>query len=245
MDRKKFNILVFEDKLGITPAYKTSWHGILLNAGLMQPEYRFYYAKSYRQFSQRELLTWKGNRKTPGFNEDPAIQIRLLRWVWSQIELTKANVIVLMDPALFFLVNQDWNQATTELLRGGQYKIKTPDRQDIVVFVMAAISSLNRGMKPKDVAAINNGFSSKEEWDETYGSQEKVAPVTLEVDEDESTEDSDDTPDEEDEAPREEFLFPVVIPYGKYCFRADVQKLGHILREENDKLDSTIRRVTR
>lgn len=224
-----FRILVFQDKLGITAGYRPKWLETLLAAGLMGPEFKYFYEQSYRHFHQSQLLMWKGNRKSPGFHEDPAKQIKLLRWMWDCIKLHNANVILLMDPALFFIVNQEWDQATTEKLRGGVYEMKSEDRLPIPVFVTAPISSINKGMKPKDIAALNNGFAEKDEWDDVYGDESKVQKISgadTRLD-DESEDESED----DEETHVMQWYAPVVIPYGKFCFTHDIAKMGRVLRQ--------------
>jgi len=224
-----FRIIVFEDKLGISIGYKPQWSRMLLSAGLIGVEYKFFYAKSYAHFPQVRLLKWKGNRKTPGFREEPDLQIKTLNWMKDIIQQTRANVVVLMDPALFFVVNNNWNQATTELLRGGVYTMKDHNRADILTLVMGPISSINRIMKPKDIAALNNGFAEKDEWDEVYGDEQKIIQ-DADSNEPES-EDGEENEEDEDEGENVmQWYNPVQIPYGRFCFEHDLRKLGRILR---------------
>lgn len=227
----QFKILVFQDKLGITPGYKSSWEEMLLSAGLLDSSHRFFFERSYAHFKLDDLLQIKGNRKSPGFVEDPTCQIKLLKWVWEKIKFHGATHIVMMDPALFFIVNQHWEQATHDLLRGGVYHIRArpEETQTLPVLIMCPIHSINRGMKPKDIAALNNGFDSRDEWDDMYkGAKLRIAPS-------EELESESNGSEEEQEAEDQTHWWyaPVVIPFGKFCFQRDLNKLGRILRSQN------------
>lgn len=223
-----FRIAVFQDKLGVTSAYRPVWENLLLQAGLIGSKYTFTWHKSYNHFQQGQLLEWSGNRKTPGFNKNPQAQIKTLNWVKDQLSSARANVALIMDPALFFIVNQNWDQATAEKLRGGFYNMKSHDRTDIMVLVTVPISSINRSMKTKDIAALNAGFADREEFEEHFAGGE-----------------DDDGPDDDDEVNLIEWYDPIVVPYGKFCFTSDIFKLGRILRRAEQETLNDIPQITR
>lgn len=219
-------ILVVQDKLGITDAYRGHWNMMTLAAGLTQPWINFVFVSAWRDFRQDQLLTFKHNRKTPGFNIDPLNQVKLLNWLKDKMELHRISMVVLMDPAFFFLVNQNWDQATTENLRGGVYTIKNARGEDVTVLVTAPIHSINTQMKAKDIAALNNGISEREEFDELYGSG------------DESDSDEDDSDD--NEARIMEWYNPIVVPFGRHCFQSDLYKLGRLARSWKERMNGLI-----
>ena len=221
-------ILVFEDKLGITEGYKHAWNSMLLSAGLLGPQFSFFHRKASQHIPQNQLLHWSKQRKTVGFSQNPEHRTATLRWVLGQIQITKATFVVLMDPALLFIVNQDWNQATNEILRGGVYDIKVNDTQRLKFLVTVPISAINRSVKMKDIAALNNGISDKDEWDELRGRGMGMSPV---IDEDGNLDEDDDS-DEDDEVRSMEWYNPITVPYGKFCIQSDLHKLGRLLRSD-------------
>lgn len=223
--RHPINIVIFQDKLGITEAYRFIWEQMLLKAGILSPKIRFIKVKSYDHFHQSELLMWKGNRKSPGFIEDPGNQIRLLNWVKKTLMDSNAEFALFMDPALFFIVNQKWEQATSELLRGGMYEVKLIDR-NVPILVTVPISSVNRQMKPKDIAALNNGFADYEDWKAMFDPDDEF--------------DSDDDTDETSEVNQMEWYSPVIVPFGKFCLQMDLFKLRRWIKTRNEMLERTI-----
>jgi hypothetical protein len=214
-------------------------------AGLIGGHVKFFKAKAANEFSKSKLYIFKGNRKSAGFNEDPEMQIKLLKWMWQKSDSVKADVWIIMDPALLFVVNDKWEQATIDLLRGGVYTAKHKDGYEIQILVMAPISSINRGMKPKDIAALNQGFDDKQEWEDWQNARE-VGEGSDEDDEsdDESVAEDDVLPPDAVRVVRddssannlgEHWYEPVVIPFGHFCFSADLNKLGRLLREIDSK----------
>lgn len=200
---------------------------MLLQAGLIGEKYRFSWHKSYNHFHQSDLLQWKGNRKSPGFCEEPAKQLKVMSWFKDQLHIARANVALVMDPALFFMVNPDWDQATPEKLRGGVYNVLNHDRSSIIYFVTVPISNINRSVKQRDIAAINQGFDDREEFESVYGS------------------DDDDDDDPDSEVNQMEWYDPITVPYGKFCFQSDMHKLGRILRKAEAELENgSIRQIT-
>lgn len=222
-------ILVVQDKLGITPAYMGHWNMMTLKAGLMQPWIKISLTTPWRKFSQNELLSFSKQRKTPGFNTDPKNQIKILNWLKDEIDRTSSHIVVFMCPSMFFIVNNHWDQATTEKLRGGVYTIKDSQRRDIQVLVTTPISAINQQMKAKDIAALNQGISERDEFEEVYASSD-----------DNGGEDGEDDSDSENRIM--EWYNPIVVPYGRHCFQSDLFKLGRLARRWKEVNDSLISR---
>lgn len=211
-------IIVFQDKLGISDAYEKPWESMLFKAGLFGKDFSFYRAKSYRNFPQNELLVVHPPRKTPGFNDKPEFMARHYKWFCDQVKIHRATVALVMDPALLYLVNANWKQATCEILRGGIYEVPVHDNKTVMFFVTVPIHSINRSVKQRDIAALNDGYTDKEDWEQTFI---------------EDRPDSTPQDDEDDEDADELGAFwyaPLSIPYGQFCFQADMFKLGRILR---------------
>lgn len=221
MSGKQLSVLIFLDKLGITSGYESVWLKYCLISGLTALDVKFYRVSSYRKFGNAvRLLTYKGNRKTPGFNEDPRVQRDIRSWYESAIDTLKPNAVVIMDPAMFFLVNEHWDQATTEKLRGGVYFAQC-DGKPIPVLVMAAISSVFNKVSSKDIAAMNMGFANKEDFDSVY---RRDTEQTSDEDEDDADDDGIDSPT---------WFEPINIQYGRFCFEQDMHKLCRLLRGVN------------
>ena len=213
-------ILIVQDKLGITEAYKSHWNMMCLRAGLMQPWIQFKYTSAWREFRQDELLMFKHNRKSPGFNIDPAKQVKLLNWLKGKMDLVNAGIVVLQDPTFFFIVNNNWDQATTDNLRGGVYTMKNSRREDITVLVTAPIHSINTQMKAKDIAALNQGFAERDEFEEVFGGDDET-----------DSDDDDDDDAESSETRTMEWYNPIIVPFGRHCFQSDLYKLGRLARK--------------
>lgn len=201
-------ILLFEDKLGITSGYESIWQSILLQARLV--DVRILRRNSYSYFGNRvPLLSRKGNRKQPGFNPDPRVQNLITRWIENECEQVLPTICICMDPALMFLANPDWDQATGDNLRGGNYRIMGRPW----VFTLP-ISAWHRKKSEKDIAKLNEGYVDKEEWEEDHGG------------------DSQDT-----EQAGAIWMEPVTVPEGRFVLRADIAKAGRVLRKEIELIE--------
>lgn len=152
-------ILVLEDKLGITTGYMDVWDNLVIKAGFSPQIFRRYSAWKSPVMSKYTLLVKKGNRKSPGFNQE--IQVPLRRWLDETIRGVFPEFIVCMDVALLGLFEANWNNATLDNMRGGVYSYgSTP------VLIMTPISAVNRQRQVKDVRAMNDGAESEDEWKE-------------------------------------------------------------------------------
>lgn len=197
------NILVFEDKLGITTGYEIIWQQLLIKSRLIGAKVAK--RKSFTVFQNKvQLLTHSGNRKMPGFNPDPRVQQQLLSWVESQIATVKPDITLCMDQALTFIVNPEWNQSTIDNLRGGVYRV-----MDRPFMIMLPISAWHQKKSEKDIARLNEGFTDKEEWEEEHGGDETDSEVINGM-----------------------WLEPMVVPYGKFVLVTDLEKAFRIIQRE-------------
>lgn len=213
MDQLLRPILWFEDKLGITDGYLSIWSSLLQKANLSAvPVHR---RSSYQAFGSRlRLLEQKGNRKLPGFNTDPRAQSTIRRWVCNQIRDVNPILCISTDPALGFLANPDWDQATVDNLRGGVYEVES--RPWVCTL---PISAWHRKKSAKDIAKLNDGFKDRESWEAARA-------------ESEDAEDGEDDIKAKEEWESEDnssfWLEPVMVPEGKFVLTADVCKAGRI-----------------
>jgi len=196
------NILLFEDKLGITEGYSSIWNSLLMKTQL-SPTYNVHKRNSFRALGMTNVLLIRhGNRITPGFNTDITVQQNVKRWVIQQIQTVDPAIIICMDPVILFLFNPNWDQATLDNLRGGVYRIL-----ERPVVVSLPISAWHNVKKEKDIARMNEGFVDKEEYDEEH-----------------------DDGDESDHEVNQVWVEPVVVPYGKFVLNADLMKVNRILK---------------
>lgn len=207
-------ILLFEDKLGITAGYESIWRNLLVKAGLIGVD--VIHRNAHTALGKRhQLLVRKGNRKAPGFNPDPRVINAVATWAGSQIALTKPDLCLCMDPALLFMANPDWDQATLDNLRGGVYKV-----DGIPFIIMLGIAAWHNKKREKDIAKLNDGYTDREEWEEEHRSESESG--------DESGDEGDD--EERHEEVGHVWLEPVSIPYGKFVLLKDLEKANRILR---------------
>lgn len=193
------SILLFEDKLGISTGYESIWQSLLLQQGLLGVEVNR--RNSFRSLGSKiQLLVKKGNRKSPGFNEDPQAQHQIRTWVQTQISLLNPVGIICMDPVILFMMNPDWDQATLDNLRGGVYRLR-----GVPTVISLPISAWHNVKKEKDIARMNEGFTEEEEWDEEHGG------------------------DETDSELNQIWMEPVSVPYGKFVLKQDIGKLSRII----------------
>lgn len=160
-------VLVLEDKLGITGGYEYRWSQMCQRAGL-NPEYmrrislwRSPIAKSH------QLITKRGNRKTPGFN--PEITGVIREWLHAHVKSIRPEAIICMDLAALGVFESAWDIATIDNLRGGVYAFF-----GIPAIVMPPISAVNTSKKPRDIRMMNEGIESKAEWDEEEHDEDEV-----------------------------------------------------------------------
>lgn len=193
-------IILFEDKLGISQGYEYIWDGLLAKVGLIGvPIYR---RNSFRKFGNSfQLLTRKGNRKAPGFNPDIRIQRILVKWIQSELKEIQPGLCIVMDPAILFILNPDWNQATIDNLRGGVYYV------DGVPFLVSfPISAWHNQKKEKDIARLNEGFTDEDEWEAEHGGDETDG----------------------DSENMQIWLEPMAVPYGKFVLQKDLEKAKRV-----------------
>lgn len=192
-------ILLFEDKLGITAGYEEIWAGLLLKSKLSHV--RIHRRNAYKALGDStQLLIRKGNRNAPGFNEDRFVQDKITRWVSQQINQTQPALVICMDPALLFLANPDWNQASLDNLRGGHYTLA--GRPFMIMF---GISAWHTKKNEKDIARLNSGYSDKEEWEADHGGDESDAETQEMI-----------------------WIDPISVPYGKFVLQKDLEKIRRV-----------------
>jgi|SRR5882762_1762630 len=194
------SILLFEDKLGISAGYESIWANLLIKTGFAGMEINR--RNSFRHLGrQTQLLIRKGNRVSAGFNPDPRSMDIVRAWVRTQVQLLQPAAIICMDPAILFMFNPDWDQATLDRLRGGVYKL-----MEKPVVISLPISAWHNVKKEKDIARMNEGFTEEEEWEAEHGG------------------------DESDSEVNNIWLEPIIVPYGKFVLQKDLEKLNRILR---------------
>lgn len=217
------SILVFEDKLGITQGYRWHWESLVLKAGLYPSQMA--HVSLWRSGLERriKLVIQKGNRKSPGFN--PEVREHTLKWFLDMVNKHQPEAVLIQDLALLHVVEPNWDNAILDNLRGGVYAIGQIKKLPVIVSL--PISAINSKKTPKDIAALNGGARSKDDWEERKNFFESK---TIEGDGDEE-------PTEED---REEtlnqyvgsdeiFFEPYVIPYGRFVILQDLFKLNRII----------------
>lgn len=201
-------ILLLEDKRGISGGYENTWASMLLAQGI-RPD-RVIHRSVWKSpvAATTKLLIQKGNRKTPGFNEDHDAQRRIHHWLMSEINRYKPEIIVCMDAALLGQVEAGWDWATIENMRGGLY-----DYFGYPFYVMTPITAVNTRKSTKDIAMMNQGVYSKEEWDERK--EDSVSGG--------SDSESDDDPNSDI------YVEPYSISLGKWIVAGDLRKLRWIM----------------
>lgn len=167
-------ILLLEDKLGITMGYQGIWDSMTMAAGLNPATIRRWSVWKSPLASQLQLLTRKGNRKSPGFN--PEITGKLTHWLREVIRSTKPELIICMDIALLGIFEKSWDIATIDNLRGGVYWF-----DGVPIVITTPISAVHTQKKPKDIRAMNDGAESKDEFEEQKEDEEDffVEPYTI------------------------------------------------------------------
>lgn len=206
-------ILYFSDPIGITRGLQGIWN--LLTQDTAQP------VSMYRLMNKRVLLTYKGNRKAPGYSLDQRVRDEVESHVRRLVEKFEPKVIVTSDPAMLFLcVNQaeeHWSWATIDNLRGGVY-----DYRGIKLLVTYPLTAWMREVRERDIASANDGYSDEEEFEASKN-------------EDESDDDDSDDSNESDSKREDHFYVPVMtrVQVGKFCLKSDWAKAQRLVEKAN------------
>lgn len=208
---KRKSVLVFEDAVGITKAYRPIFDRICRKGGLSESTTRFSIRSTYRKFDKQLLLKWKPPRKTPGFNEDPRVQRSLQLYVDECIRQHEADFVLCMDPSILFLYNPDWSQAKLDTLRGGVYLYDSGGRT-IPTLVTLPLTAFHSKVSSKDIAKLNEGFTEKADFEEWRNSEE---------------DESEDAPEDEEE--EMQWHEPTIVPMGHIQLMFDFAKMARIL----------------
>lgn len=219
---RRHRLLVFMDAVGITEGYKPLWHRLLTRVGITEQTVQVTLRSSYHHFSGKQHLEWKKTRKQPGFNTNLAMQARVKKWVQGVIEQHQPDLIVCFDPALLFLLNPDWSQATLDKLRGGLYiELGVP------WVVTLPMTAYHTKAKSTDIAKLNQGFIEKGDFNDF---QKELDYSSLDSPEDdEDSEDQETETDRRNEDSRMEWHEPIIIPFGKTVLRYDFEKVQRLL----------------
>jgi len=217
------HILVFEDKLGITDGYQHAWASLLQRAKLATTSIRR--INLHRsELRSKPVLVRKGNRKQPGFNADLLPEVT--HWFEEHLHRFTPAACLIMDPALFGLVEIDWKSATTDNLRGGVYDYETSRGYKVKIVITTPMSAVNRRMDPKEIAMLNQGAYSKSEWQELQDHRESLdAAAAAEAEANGEVNDKDDHDRDESAF----FLPPYKIPYGRFVLSVDLNRLRRVL----------------
>lgn len=217
----------------MTENYKPIWTKLLSKVGINEQNTRIIFRTSYEAFPRKVHLEWKKTRKQPGFNTDPGMMLRVREWVENCIRRHEPDLIVCFDPALLFLLNPDWSQATLDKLRGGLYI-----EYNIPWVVTLPLTAWHNRAKAKDIAKLNQGFQEKGEFEDYV---KEIDYEELSKKDDDSDEDEDDERDFEDEneKARMEWHEPVVIPFGKIMLKFDFEKIARLLSRIPDKEENS------
>lgn len=201
---RRHRLLVFQDAVGISSGYMGIWKSLLERTGLGEKHTHVVLRSAYSNFSKGHLLEWQKKRKQPGFNTNVQKQMATRAWVKMVIEQHEPDMVACQDPALLFLLNNKWDQATLDRLRGGFYVAF-----DLPWIVTLPITAFHAKMDKKDIAKLNEGYTEKADFEEFRDDEESDAE-----DEDDGT---------------MEWHEPVVTPYGKIVLEFDYQKVARIM----------------
>jgi len=218
--KRRHRGLVFVDAIGITSGYKPIWLKLLAKAGITEVNTHVTTRSSYQHISGKKHLEWKKTRKQPGFNTDPTMQRRVESWVDDCVAMHKPDLVICFDPALLFLLNPDWSQATLDKLRGGLYIEK-----GIPWVVTLPLTAYHSRAKSNDIAKLNEGFVEKGEFEDF---KKEIDYENLNKDEDDDEDDERDQESDNEKA-RMEWHEPVIIPFGKIVLGFDLAKVGRLL----------------
>lgn len=215
--KRRHRVLVFMDAIGITENYKPIWWKLLNGTGITEQNTYVVLRTSYTAFPGKKHLEWKKTRKQPGFNTDAGSQNRVSQWVDECIKQHQPDLIVCFDPALLFLLNPDWSQATLDKLRGGLYIEK-----DVPWVVTLPLTAWHTKAKSTDIAKLNQGFVEKGDFNDF---KQELEYDSLNGESDDEEKDY----EEENEKARMEWHEPVVIPFGKIVLQKDFEKVARLL----------------
>lgn len=230
--KRRHNLLVFEDIVGVQGGYKGLFREQLEKAGINEKNTRVTSRSSYKIFTKKQHLIWKPPRKHPGFNTAPDSKRRVFDWVNQCIQQHTPDLIVCFDPAILFIFNPDWAQATLDKLRGGLYL-----DLGIPAVITLPMTALHNKAKASDIAKLNQGFTEKGEFDD-YKKEIELSTLTIDNDGDSEADDSDDDDDDfgtsdvdsRNEESKMEWHEPIIIPFGKIMLEYDFGKVGRLLR---------------
>lgn len=224
-------LLVFPDKLGITDGYEGQWNMLLIGAKL--DGYLIQRVSIWRSWLVRkQLLVKRPNRKMPGFNPEIIHEVR--HWFEERLHESSPAAVLIMDPALFGLVESRWESATTDKLRGGVYPYTTAKGFQTTIVITVPISAINRRMDKREIAALNDGAYSRQEWDDLQKLRSFHTADESQTDDSEGADDDgDETPEDSSTSESEDaeevneafFMPPYKIPYGRFVLRVDLGKL--------------------
>lgn len=160
-------VLVLEDKLGITSSYEYHWDRMCQVAGLNPAHMRRISLWRSPVAKSHQLLTKRGNRKTPGFN--PEITGVIREWLHGHVKAMRPEAVLCMDLACLGVFESAWDIATIDNLRGGVYSFF-----GVPVLILPPISAINTSKKPKDIRMMNEGVESKAEWEEEEHDEDEI-----------------------------------------------------------------------
>lgn len=202
----RYSILLIEDKLGITPGYRSVWESMCLQAGLLNTRitrvnlHNIFYDKGL------QLLRKRGNLVYPVFNDSPEVRGALAQWFRQHFAGTgnQYDLIICQDAAALGLLTDDWRDATIDKLRGGVYSLR-----GIPCLVTLPISAINKHVLKKDVMALNQA-EDRDTWDALRESEAAAGDV--------------------DEDSEKLFIPPYTIPSGRWILQRDLEKASRLLK---------------
>lgn len=227
-------VLVFEDKSGISEGYLGIWQNLLYKAGLGKDNAVVERRSLYHSFNTHDVLEWRKPRKQPGFNTRESNQRAIRLWLSDVISTHKPDLVICMDPALLFLCNPEWEQATIDKLRGGVYVLA-----GIPWVISMPVTAYYSKAKPKDIAKLNDGFLDKGEFEDF---QREGVTIDAESDSEDEIDpneakmiyDRDSDDDRHIARLMSQWHEPIVVPYGRIVLSFDLSKAGRILRRIKD-----------
>jgi hypothetical protein len=207
-------ILLLEDKLGVTQGYQETWRSMCMKAQVNPDE--IVHRSVWRSpiVKQHSLLIRKGNRKTPGYNPDGSVQNVITQWILSLVAQVQPEIIICQDLALLGQIESRWESATIDYMRGGLYNFYGHP-----FYIMTPISAVNTKKSTKDIAIMNQGVYTKEEWDDKFFNKGTDG-------DDESNNDDDD----EDEEVTDVWLEPYIVDMGRWILGKDFAKLSRLIQ---------------
>lgn len=217
---RRQGILFFEDAIGLSEGYKPLLMTMLNKARINETTHRINHYSLYRRMDKKVLLHWQGNRKSPGFNPNPRVQAEIREFFESVIQRADPDIVVVMDVAMLFMFNPNWDQATPDKLRGSVYEYEHSNGQVYPVLCTLPLSAYHSKVSTKDIAKLNEGFTDKadfEEWRKTDS---------------ESDEDEDDSKSPDDEESQMEWHEPLLVPMGNLQIMFDIAKMARILQRK-------------